>query len=101
MFGVFNLLSLDPWRGIVNQTPAAPIIETKENISKGVGNIVQGTAKVAGDIFGGLADFVNILKKYWYVPVIVGGVIVGYRLIKNNNPQALTASAIRALAAQK
>lgn len=101
MFGVFNLLSLDPWRGIVNQTPAAPIIETKENISKGVGDIVQGAAKVTGDIFGGLADSLNILKKYWYVPVIIGGVIVGYRLIKNNNPQALTASAIRALAAQK
>ena len=101
MFGVFNLLSLDPWRGIVQQTPAAPIIETKENISKGVGDVLQNTAKIAGDVVGGITDSLNILKKYWYVPVIIGGVIVGYRLIRNNNPQALTASAIRALSAQE
>lgn len=66
-----------------------------------INNAIQGVTKTTGQFFGIVSDGVNLIRKYWYVPVIIGGVIVGYRLVKNANPAQLSASAIRALAAAR
>lgn len=42
----------------------------------------------------------NFLTKYWYIPVLVGGVIVGYLLIRKN-PAANVADIMAAVAAAK
>lgn len=64
-------------------------------------NAVSQTVKGVGDFFGGVANTVNgainAVKKYWYVPVIVGGVIIGYKLLNTSQ----TSKMIAALAAKK
>ena len=64
-------------------------------------NAVSQTVKGVGDFFGGVANTLtgafNTIKKYWYVPVVVGGVIIGYKLLNTSQ----TSKMIAALAAKK
>lgn len=60
---------------------------------------VNESFSAAGSLYKLASDTLNTVRKYWYVPVIIGGVIIGYKLVKRANPAALSASAIRALAA--
>lgn len=53
-------------------------------VQDGINSVSQTVKGLAGDVFG-------TLRKYWYVPVIVGGVIIGYKLIKQPNPQLIAA----------
>lgn len=59
-----------------------------ENISGGVKDGIDTVVKTVEDVAGGAF---STLKKYWYVPVIVGGVIIGYRLLTRPNPALIAA----------
>lgn len=78
----------------------SPIPEVKKSYED-VSNVVSGTVKGVGDFFGGVANTVNgainAVKKYWYVPVIIGGVVIGYKLLNTSQSTKLLA----ALAAKK
>lgn len=64
-----------------SQSPIPEVKQSWEDAS----NVVSGTVKGVGDFFGGVSNTINgainAVKKYWYVPIIIGGVIVGYKLL--------------------
>ena len=59
-----------------------------DNIVGGVKDGVDSAVKAVQDVARGPLD---ALKKYWYVPVIIGGVIIGYKLLTKPNPQLMAA----------
>lgn len=64
-----------------------------ENISGGVQDGINSAVKAVQDVAGGTF---STLKKYWYVPVIIGGMFIGYKLL-TGNPNAQMIRAINKL----
>jgi len=59
-----------------------------DNVGGGLSDNANAAAKTIQNVAG---NVLNPLKKYWYVPVIVGGVIIGYKLLTRPNPAVLAA----------
>lgn len=69
------------------------------NVTSGVRNAV--TVPVAA--FEGLrksSNFLALLKKYWFIPAIVGGVIVGYTILEKSPAAMIPKAAAAALMSQ-
>ena len=64
-----------------------------ENIAGGLNDTLDTVSKTLGGVG---SSILNGLKRYWYVPVIVGGVIIGYKVLNKNQ----MANLIAALAAK-
>ena len=63
------------------------------NITGGVNDALTDVSKTLGGVG---SSVLNGLKRYWYVPVIVGGVIVGYKVLNKNQMSNLIAAALAA-----
>lgn len=86
--------SKDVWNNLAGG--AQDLAEKWTNYRIFGGNLIDGKSNPAAEVVKGVTGAVNdslsVVKKYWYVPVIVGGVIIGYKLIKGGpNAQLIRA----------
>lgn len=96
---ILQLFRLPPWNQFSVTDPVGNVEKVK-GAGEAISNVSNEVYQAVSGVFGAAANGINLLVKYWYVPVIVGGVIVGYRLIKKSNPAAISADVIKALAAK-
>lgn len=59
-----------------------------------VSNVVNAPVKAVESV-ANVSNTVSSIRKYWYVPIIIGGVIVGYTLIKKS-PAGMAGAIARA-----
>lgn len=78
--GVFDDVT-DVWKkytpaGVVYSKFLEPAVNTAVDTANNIGNTVSNVGNT-------VSNGVNTIKRYWYVPVIIGGVLVGYKLLNS------------------
>lgn len=74
------MTAIDVWR---DYTPAG--ILYKKYVEPTTNDVWNNTANTVNTVKNTVSDGVDLIKKYWYVPVIVGGVILGTRVLGTVN----------------
>lgn len=86
------------WRNTeTSPTSWETVKKTDETLTETVKDVGTTVYKTVEDV---ARNGYNLVTKYWYIPVIVGGLLVGYLLIRKN-PAANVGEVLAAIAAAK